>query len=126
MEYRRLGDSDLTVSKVCLGTMTFGSPVGADAAVDLIHRVAGLGVNFIDTANMYEGYDRVAGSRGGVAEEIVGRAIAGRRADFVVATKLGMKVGPDPWDEYTSPEAIRIQLERSLRRLDTDYVDVYY
>lgn len=126
MDYRRLGDGELTVSRVCLGTMTFGSPVGADAAVDLVHRAADLGVNFIDTANMYEGYDRVAGSSGGVAEEIVGRAIAGRREDFVVATKLGMKVGPEAWDEGTSPEAIRIQLERSLRRLGTDYVDIYY
>ncbi len=126
MERRKLGTSDILVSRVCLGTMTFGSPVGSDAAVDLIRRAADLGVNFIDTANMYEGYDRTAGSAGGVAEEIVGRAIAGRRDDFVVATKLGMKVGPEPWDDYTSPDAIRIQLDRSLRRLGTDYVDVYY
>ena len=62
----------------------------------------------------------------GVAEEIVGKAVAGRRADFVVATKLGMKVGDTPVDENTSPEAIRVQLRRSLRRINTDYIDLYY
>jgi len=119
VEYRTLGDSDIRVSRVCLGTMTFGSPVGSDAACELIRHAADAGVNFIDTANMYEGYARVAGSAGGVAEEIVGRAIAGRRDEFVVATKLGMKVGPEPWDEFTSAEAIRVQLGRSLERLGT-------
>ena len=91
-----------------------------------MHDAAELGVNFIDTANMYEGYNRFAGSAGGVAEEIVGKAVAGRRADFVVATKLGMKVGDTPVDENTSPEAIRVQLRRSLRRINTDYIDLYY
>ncbi|MCW5951039.1 MAG: aldo/keto reductase [Propionibacteriaceae bacterium] len=126
MQRRTLGTSDLSVSRVCLGTMTFGTPVSPDDAVALIRGAAGLGVDFIDTANMYEGYARVAGSAGGVAEEIVGRAISGRRDDFVVATKLGMKVGDAEVDEYTSPAAIRTQLDRSLRRLGTDHVDVYY
>ncbi|MGC4154692.1 MAG: aldo/keto reductase [Propionicimonas sp.] len=126
MQRRTLGASDLSVSRVCLGTMTFGTPVSSDDAVALIQGAAELGVDFIDTANMYEGYARVAGSAGGVAEEIVGRAIAGRRDDFVVATKLGMKVGDGEVDEYTSPAAIRTQLDRSLRRLGTDHVDVYY
>lgn len=121
-----LGTSDVLVSRVCLGTMTFGSPVGFDDAVALVRYAESQGVNFVDTANMYEGYDRVAGSSGGVAEEIVGAAIAGARDRYVVATKLGMRVGTDPWDEFTSPEAIRIQLDRSLVRLKTDYVDVYY
>lgn len=126
MQRRTLGASDLNVSRICLGTMTFGTPVSPDDAVKLIREAAELGVDFIDTANMYEGYARVAGSAGGVAEEIVGRAIAGRRDDFVVATKLGMKVGDTEVDEFTSPAAIRVQLERSLRRLGTDHVDVYY
>ena len=121
-----LGTSDLTVSRVCLGTMTFGSPVAFDDAVALVRHAEAQGVNFVDTANMYEGYARVAGSSGGVAEEIVGAAIAGARDRYVVATKLGMRVGPEPWDEFTSAEAIRIQLDRSLTRLATDYVDVYY
>ena len=126
MRYSTLGRTDIQVSRVCLGTMTFGSPVGSDEACRLIRHAADAGVTFIDTANMYEGYARVAGSAGGVAEEIVGKAIAGHRSDFVVATKLGMKVGSDPWDEFTSAEAIRIQLDRSLLRLGTDYLDVYY
>jgi aryl-alcohol dehydrogenase-like predicted oxidoreductase len=121
-----LGTSELLVSRVCLGTMTFGSPVAFDDAVTLVRHAEAQGVNFVDTANMYEGYDRVAGSSGGVAEEIVGAAIAGARDRYVVATKLGMRVGAEPWDEFTSPEAIRIQLDRSLTRLGTDYVDVYY
>ena len=126
MRYSTLGHSDIQVSRVCLGTMTFGSPVGSDDACRLIRHAAEAGVTFIDTANMYEGYARVAGSAGGIAEEIVGKAIAGNRDDFVVATKLGMKVGTEPWDEFTSADAIRIQLDRSLHRLGTDYVDVYY
>jgi Predicted oxidoreductases (related to aryl-alcohol dehydrogenases) len=126
MEHRTLGSSQLSVSRVCLGTMTFGTPVPAADAVRLIRESADRGVNFIDTANMYEGYARVAGSSGGVAEEIVGEAIAGRREEFVVATKLGMKVGDAAVDEFTSPEAIRVQLDRSLGRLGTDYVDLYY
>ncbi len=121
-----LGTSDVLVSRVCLGTMTFGSPVVFDDAVALVRYAESQGVNFVDTANMYEGYDRVAGSSGGVAEEIVGAAIRGARDRYVVATKLGMRVGTDPWDEFTSAEAIRIQLDRSLARLNTDYVDVYY
>ncbi len=121
-----LGASGLSVSRVCLGTMTFGSPVGFDDAVALTRHAESIGINFVDTANMYEGYARTAGSAGGVAEDIVGAAIAGARDRFVVATKLGMRVGDGPLDEFTSPEAIRVQLDRSLRRLRTDYVDVYY
>lgn len=126
MQYVTLPRTKLSVSRLCLGTMTFGSPVAEPEAIRLVHHAADLGVNFIDTANMYEGYHRYAGSAGGVAEEILGKAVAGRRGDFVIATKLGMKVGDSPEDENTSPQAIRVQLERSLCRLDTDYVDLYY
>ena len=119
--------TDIRVSRLCLGTMTFGAPVPAGEAVSLTRLALDeYGVNFVDTANMYEGYNRVAGSAGGVAEEIVGEAVKGRRQDFVIATKLGMKVGSAPEDDMTSPEAIRVQLRRSLKRLQTDYVDVYY
>lgn len=127
MEFSILPQTDIRVSKLCLGTMTFGSPLGEDEAVRLLnYSLDQYGINFVDTANMYEGYNRYAGSAGGVAEEIVGKAMAGRRASFVVATKVGMKVGPEPTDENTSPEAIRIQLERSLKRMKTDYTDLYY
>ena len=126
MQFTTLPGTGISVSRLCLGTMTFGSPVAEPDAIRLVHDAAELGVNFIDTANMYEGYNRFAGSAGGVAEEIVGKAVAGRRTDFVVATKLGMKVGDTPVDENTSPEAIRVQLRRSLRRMNTDYIDLYY
>ncbi|WP_418667865.1 aldo/keto reductase [Allofournierella sp.] len=127
MQYVNIPGTDMQVSRVCLGTMTFGSPVERTDAVRLVrYALAAGGVNFIDTANMYEGYNRTAGSAGGVAEEIVGEAVACRRADYIVATKVGMKVGDAPEDENTSPAAIREQLRRSLARMKTDYVDIYY
>lgn len=127
MQYVRIPGTELRVSRICLGTMTFGSPVGEEDAVRLVrYALDEHNINFIDTANMYEGYNRYAGSAGGVAEEIVGKAVRGARDRFVVATKVGMKVGSEPVDENTSPEAIRVQLRRSLKRMGTDYVDVYY
>lgn len=126
MQTRRIPQTDLEVSVLCLGTMTFGTPVGEAEAIDLTRWALDQGVNFIDTANMYEGYARTIGSPGGVAEEILGKALQGRRDRVVLATKVGMKVGSEPEDEFTSPAAIHKQLDASLRRLATDYVDVYY
>jgi len=127
MKYSVIPGTDLNVSKICLGTMTFGSPVAEPDAIRLVrYAMDEHGINFVDTANMYEGYNRYAGSSGGVAEEILGKAVAGRRDQFVLATKVGMKVGNAPEDENTSPEAIRVQLRRSLKRMNTDYVDLYY
>jgi aryl-alcohol dehydrogenase-like predicted oxidoreductase len=126
MKRREIPHTSIAVSEICLGTMTFGSPVDRPSSVRLIHEALARGINFIDTANMYEGYARTAGSPGGVAEEIVGEALKGRRSEVIVATKLGMKVGPEPEDEYTSPAAIRKQLDLSLKRLQTDYIDIYY
>ena len=81
MEMRPLGSSGLLVSPICLGTMTFGTPVPESDAIRLVHESIDMGINFVDTANVYEGYDRVLGSAGGVAEEITGKAIADRRDD---------------------------------------------
>jgi len=106
--------------------MNFGVPVGENEAVELIHYALGKGINFIDTANMYEGYARVAGSHGGVAEKIIAKAVKGERHKYVIATKFGMKVGQAPEDEGCSPAAMEKQLDRSLRYLETDYIDVYY
>ena len=75
---------------------------------------------------MYEGYERVQGSSGGVAEEIIGKALKGRRNHVVLATKVGMCVGDLPEDKGTGPAAIRKHLELSLKRLDTDVIDIYY
>ena len=120
-------NTDLNVFPVTLGTMTYGSPVAFDDAVRLTRYALAQGINLIDTANMYEGYSRFAGSAGGVAEEILGAAIAPQdRSRVLLATKLGMKVGSAPEDEGTSAAAVRRQLTASLKRLRTDYVDLYY
>jgi len=126
MQMREIPKTDLKASSICLGTMTFGTPVGEADAIKLVHYASDRGINFIDTANMYEGYARYIGSSGGVAEQIVGKAVAGRRDDFVIATKVGMKVGEAPEDEGTSPAAIKKHLDLSLERLATDCVDIYY
>ena len=120
-------NTGLSVSPITLGTMTYGNPVAFDDAVDLTRYALAQGINMIDTANMYEGYDRVPGSAGGVAERIIGRAIQGLdRRGVLIATKLGMKVGDSPEDAGTSASAVHTQLSRSLERLGTDYVDLYY
>jgi aryl-alcohol dehydrogenase-like predicted oxidoreductase len=126
MDQRSIPNTNLRVSTLCLGTMTFGTPVGEAEAVRLTHWAVDHGINFIDTANMYEGYARVMGSPGGVAEEILGKALANRRDRVVLATKVGMIVGKEPEDGGTSPVAIRKQLDRSLARMATDFVDIYY
>ena len=126
MEQRQIPKTDLNVSVICLGTMTFGTPVVEADAIKLTQWAVDNGINFIDTANMYEGYARHLGSAGGVAEEILGKALKDRRKQVVLATKVGMKVGEAAEDEGTSPAAIGKQLDKSLQRLDTDFVDIYY
>ncbi|MEO1995911.1 MAG: aldo/keto reductase [Planctomycetaceae bacterium] len=125
MEYRRLGCSGLMVSPICLGTMTFGSPVAEPEAIRLVHAALDRGINFVDTANVYEGYDRVLGSPGGVAEEIVGRALRDRRDRAVLATKVGAPVGPGDQDRGLTATHILREVDRSLQRLQTDYIDLY-
>jgi aryl-alcohol dehydrogenase-like predicted oxidoreductase len=123
----RIPKTEISVSPITLGTMTYGSPVAFDDAVKLTRYALSHGINHIDTANMYEGYNRYAGSAGGVAEEIVGSAIKGMpRGSMIVSTKVGMKVGDAPEDEGTSAKAIAKQLDASLKRMKTDYIDLYY
>jgi aryl-alcohol dehydrogenase-like predicted oxidoreductase len=126
MQKKFIPKTSLEVSQICLGTMTFGTPVAEAEAITLTHSAIDHGINFIDTANMYEGYTRVVGSAGGIAEEILGKALKGRRGKVVLATKLGMKVGAAPEDEGASPAAVRKQLDMSLRRLATDCIEIYY
>ena len=94
----RIPKTEISVSPVTLGTMTFGSPVAFDDAVKLTQYALSRGINHIDTANMYEGYNRVAGSAGGVAEEIVGAAIRGRARGsvivFILANAFSMTILP--------------------------------
>lgn len=125
MQLRPLGSSGLLVSPVTLGTMTYGSPVAEADAIRLTHFALDNGINFVDTANVYEGYTRFLGSPGGVAEEIVGKAIHDRRDQVVLATKVGAPVGPGPQDRGLSATHILREVDRSLQRLQTDYIDLY-
>ncbi len=117
MELRTLGQTNINVSRISLGTMTFGKQVDERAAASMIDACLERGVNFIDTANVYNA---------GASEAIVGRLLSGRRDKVVLATKVGIKVGERPQDVGLSRQAIHHQIEESLRRLQTDHVDVYY
>jgi L-glyceraldehyde 3-phosphate reductase len=125
MKLRTLGSSGLLVSPVCLGTMTFGSPVNEADSIRLVHAALDQGINFVDTANVYEGYDRVLGSAGGVAEAIVGKALRDRRDRAVLATKVGAPVGPGPQDRGLTVSHILREVDRSLKRLQTETIDLY-
>ena len=116
MEYRTLGDSDLRVSEICLGTWTtFGGSLEDDAAIALVDAAFATGINFFDTANVYSQ---------GRSEEVLGRAVAGRPRDsFVVATKLYGTM-PDG-DRGLSREQVLKQIDASLGRLQLDQVDLY-
>jgi len=118
MEYRRLGHSGLKVSRVCLGTMMFGRWGNPDPndCTSIIHRALDEGVNFIDTANRY---------CWGESEEIVGKAIRGRRETVVLATKVFMPGMAGILDRGTSRRHILLEVEASLRRLGTDWIDLY-
>lgn len=116
MEYRQLGRTGTRVSELCLGAMTFGREADEDASRAIIDRFIDAGGNFIDTADMY--------SRGG-SEEVVGRALTGRRDDIVLATKVRFPMGEGPNDHGASRRHIREGIEASLRRLQTDHVDLY-
>jgi len=126
MRVREIPHTDLKISTLCLGTMTFGTPVAEPDAIRITHEAMERGINFLDTANMYEGYARYIGSPGGVAEVILGKALIGRRDQVVLATKVGMKIGPGDDDQGLSRGHILREVERSLTRLKTDTIDLYY
>jgi aryl-alcohol dehydrogenase-like predicted oxidoreductase len=120
MEYLTLGRSGLHVSRACLGTMMFGHSATAPCNEDEAHRIIDAflhdGGNFIDTANLYTG---------GESEEVVGRAIKAKRDDVVLATKGFGPIGQGPNDMGLGRKYLTRALEGSLRRLGTDYIDVY-
>ncbi len=120
MEYVRLGNSGLKVSRICIGAMSFGNAapwmVEKDDAIKVINKAWDLGINFFDTANVYSK---------GRSEEILGDALKGRREDSVIATKVYGKMGSGPNDSGLSRKHIMKQLNDSLKRLQTDYVDLY-
>jgi aryl-alcohol dehydrogenase-like predicted oxidoreductase len=121
MRYRTLGSTGILVSPYCLGAMMFGGWANADQddGVRIIHKALDAGINFVDTADVY--------SRGD-SEEIVGKALKGRRDSVVLATKVHGTMGDDPKDpnqQGNSRRWITHEVEQSLRRLGTDYIDLY-
>lgn len=123
MNTRRLGRTGLKVSEICLGTMTFGHQCDEPTSFAIMDRAAAAGVDFIDTADVYP--VPPSPETAGRTEEIVGKWLEGRRQKFVLATKCRMRVGHGPNDEGLSRRHILKAVEDSLRRLRTDYIDLY-
>jgi aryl-alcohol dehydrogenase (NADP+) len=123
MQHTRLGRTGLSVSRLCLGTMTFGLQCDETTSHAILDRAAAGGITFLDTADVYP----LGGSLAtvGRTEEIVGRWLGGRRHDFVVATKVFGAMSDQPWDRGLSRKHVLDAIDGSLRRLRTDYVDVY-
>jgi aryl-alcohol dehydrogenase-like predicted oxidoreductase len=123
VQYRKFGSTGLTISRLCLGTMTFGLQTEEDVSRIIMDRAAEAGVNFIDTADVYPlgGTEAVVGR----TEEIVGRWLAGKREHYILATKAVGKMGPAPWDQGASRKHLLDAIDASLKRLNTDYVDLY-
>lgn len=117
MDYRELNRTSLRVSRLCFGTMTFGKPVDQAGARGMLDRCIGAGINFVDTANVYQD---------GEAETLLGAAMRGKRDKLIVASKIGTKWGDEPDRKGLSKRAIMLAAEKSLQRLQTDYLDIYY
>jgi aryl-alcohol dehydrogenase-like predicted oxidoreductase len=117
MELRLLPGTDLRVSRVCMGTMTFGSQVEETLARRMVDRCIDAGINFFDTANSYNK---------GCSEQILGRILKGRRDRVILASKVFNKMGDGPDESGLSRKAILKQADASLSRLHTDYLDIYY
>jgi aryl-alcohol dehydrogenase-like predicted oxidoreductase len=118
MDHRNLGRTGVSVSKLCLGAMMFGAwgEPDHDESIRIIHAALDAGINFIDTADVYSA---------GESEEIVGKALKGRRDDVVLATKVWGQMGEEPNRGGISRRWIIQEVENSLRRLDTDWIDLY-
>ena len=118
MKYAQLGTSGLKVSPICLGAMTFGKQTSAAVAAKIVGKARDAGINFIDTAESYNG---------GASETVLSKLIKRNRHDWVIATKLGSKaIGDGPNQRGLSRAWMTDAIEGSLKRLGTDYVDVYY
>jgi aryl-alcohol dehydrogenase (NADP+) len=118
MKYRTLGRTGIMVSPYCLGAMMFGATVNSDHddAIRIIHKAFDAGINFIDTADRYSQ---------GESEEIVGKALKGRRDNVVLTTKVNNPMGDDPNQQGNSRRWLIREVEASLRRLQTDHIDLY-
>jgi 1-deoxyxylulose-5-phosphate synthase len=123
MPTTRLGHTGLTVSRLALGTMTFGLQTTEDVAREILDKAAAAGVNFIDTADVYPLGGGLAAA--GRTEEIVGAWLNGKRASCILATKAVGTMGPNAWDQGASRKHLLDAIDASLRRLRTDHVDLY-
>ncbi|OKH33254.1 alcohol dehydrogenase [[Phormidium ambiguum] IAM M-71] len=119
----KLGQTGLTVSRFVLGTMTFGLQSDEETSRQILDSAADAGINFLDTADVYPLGGGLATA--GRTEEIIGRWLKGKREQFILATKCVGNVGPSPWDQGASRKHILDAIDASLRRLQTDYVDLY-
>jgi 1-deoxyxylulose-5-phosphate synthase len=123
MHHTKFGRTGLSVSKLCLGTMTFGLQCDEAQSRAILDTAAAGGIDFLDAADVYPlgGGPATAGR----TEEIVGRWLKGRRHDFILATKCAGQLGPKPWDQGMSRKHILDAIDLSLRRLGTDCIDLY-
>lgn len=117
MEYRILGRTGVKVSQLCFGTMSFGSIADEQESAKMFNRCRDLGINFFDCANVYAG---------GRSEEILGKLMAGSRNDLVITSKVSSRVGEDVNKRGASRRHIQLEIEASLKRLKTDYIDIYF
>ena len=125
MDYRKLGRTGLKVSPLCLGTMQWGWTADEEKAFEIMDAFVEAGGNFLDTADIYSRW--VEGNPGGVSEEIIGRWMKarGNREQIILATKVRGPMGEGPNDQGLSRKHIYDAVEASLRRLQTDYIDLY-
>jgi len=123
MQHVRFGNTGLQVSRLCLGTMTFGLQCDEPTSFAIMDGAAAAGITFFDTADVYPlgGTVDVTGR----TEEIVGKWLRGRRDQFIVATKCSGKMGNAPWQQGTSRKHVLEAVDASLKRLGTDYIDLY-
>jgi aryl-alcohol dehydrogenase-like predicted oxidoreductase len=123
MQHIKFGRTGLRVSRLCLGTMTFGLQCDEAQSHAILNKAAEGGIDFLDTADVYP----LGGGRAtvGRTEEIVGGWLKGKRQNYVVATKCFGQTGPKPWDQGMSRKHILDAIDASLKRLGTDYVDLY-
>ena len=120
MQFTKFGQTGLTVCRMILGTGTFGKQTDEKEAHRMLGKAAEAGINFIDTAEVYP-----PGAEVGGAEIVAGRWLNNKRAGFILATKGGGKMGPAAWDAGSSRKHLLDAIDASLRRLNTDYVDLY-
>ena len=123
MQHVRFGPSGLHVSRLCLGTMTFGLQCDEKTSFAILDAAAGHGITFLDTANAYPLGGKLEDM--GRTEAILGKWLKGKREQFVIATKCGGKMGDAPWQQGTSKKHVMRAIDDSLKRLGTDYVDLY-